>query len=79
VSYLDIAGMITFIARKYCEWLQSYNEDITLKDEVRKACGVVLTKRLDPRAVYTGQEFSFLKKKGRKLGIARRYVSDIRT
>ena len=50
----------------------------TLKAAFRQVCDLILETRLDIEQVYKDQDLEFFTGKGIKIGIARRFVEDIR-
>ena len=77
--HLDIPGPRDVAVKKYAEWQQTHIQDLSLKIEVRKACGVVLSEGLDLEQLHQDQDAEFSIKQGMKRGVARRFVNDIDT
>ncbi|KAF7588282.1 hypothetical protein BBP40_005936 [Aspergillus hancockii] len=63
--------------KAYSKWQQSNVADGVLKESFQKACDVALENGLDLEQVYNDQDPDFFIKNGIKIGIARRFVSDI--
>jgi hypothetical protein len=69
---LDVA------VREYTSWQQSRVTSQTLKDDIGKACDVALTNGLDLKQIDKDQDPEFFIKHDVKVGVARRFVDDIR-
>jgi hypothetical protein len=69
---LDIA------VSKYSCWQQSRGDCETLKDDIKKACDLAIKNGLDLNQIHEDQDPDFFIKHGVKVGVARRFVSDIR-
>ncbi|KAK1449574.1 hypothetical protein CCUS01_11457 [Colletotrichum cuscutae] len=78
VLALEIAGPRDVAVRSYCEWQCSQVESETLKREFWKAYGGALDHGLDLEQVHQDQEPDFFIEQGVKVGVARRFVRDIR-
>jgi len=69
---LDIA------VSEYCCWQQSRVDCDTLKDDITKARDVALKNGFDLNQIHEDQDPDFFIQHGVKVGVARRFVSDIR-
>lgn len=78
LSPLDIPGPRDEAVKEYGEWQVSNVTDDTLKAAFRQVCNVMLENGLDLEQVYKDQDPEFFIGKGIKMGIARRFVEDIR-
>ncbi|KAI2758251.1 hypothetical protein DTO006G1_6767 [Penicillium roqueforti] len=77
-SPLEIPGSRDEAVREYSEWQVSNVTDDTLKAAFRQVCDLMLEDGLDLEQVYKDQDPGFFIGKGIKMGIARRFVEDIR-
>ncbi|OJD24006.1 hypothetical protein ACJ73_04634 [Blastomyces percursus] len=75
---LEIPGPRDKAVKEYGEWQVSNVIDDTLKAAFRQVCDVMLENGLDLEQVYKDQDPDFFINKGIKMGIARRFVEDIR-
>jgi hypothetical protein len=64
--------------REYSSWHQSRVDCQTLKDDIKKARDVALTNGLDLKQIHEDKDPIFFIKHGVKVGVARRFVQDIR-
>ncbi|KAJ5092277.1 hypothetical protein NUU61_007147 [Penicillium alfredii] len=78
LSPLEIPGPRDEAVKEYSEWQVSNVTDDTLKAAFRQVCDVMLENGLDLEQVYKDQDPEFFIGKGIKMGIARRFVEDIR-
>jgi hypothetical protein len=78
LNSLDIPGPRDEAVKEYSEWQVSNVTDDTLKAAFRQVCDVMLENGLDLEQVYKDQDPEFFIGKGIKMGIARRFVEDIR-
>lgn len=69
---LDIA------VEEYSSWQKQLVHSKTFKDDIEKACDVALTNGLDLKQIDKDQDPEFFIKNGVKVGVARRFVNDIR-
>lgn len=77
-SPLVVSGYLDTAVRKYTTWQQSRFEDVELKDEMSKACDIVLGHGLTLTHIHDDQDFQFLIDNGIKQGIARHFVGHIK-
>ncbi|PLB41705.1 uncharacterized protein BDW47DRAFT_98413 [Aspergillus candidus] len=79
---LKISGPRDVAVRAYSEWQESNVTDENLKANFRKACDVAITNGYDPEQVDREQDpaffIKFFTQNGVVVGIAQRFVSDIR-
>lgn len=75
---LDVLRPRDEAVKEYSEWQVSNVTDDTLKAAFRQVCDVMLENSLDLEQVYQDQDPEFFIGKGIKMGIARRFVEDIR-
>ena len=78
LSLLDIPGPRDEAVKEYSEWQMSNVTDDTLKAAFQQVCNVMLENDLDLEQVYKDQDPEFFIDKGIKMGIARRFVEEIR-
>ncbi|KAI2737218.1 hypothetical protein DTO013E5_7823 [Penicillium roqueforti] len=78
LNSLDIPVPRDEAVKEYSEWQVSNVTDDTLKAVFRQVCDVMLENGLDLEQVYKDQDPEFFIGKGIKMGIARRFVEDIR-
>ncbi|CAG2001635.1 unnamed protein product [Fusarium graminearum] len=62
---------------KYCIWHCSKNANTVWKMEYKKACDLTLAEGLDLEQIRLDQDAQFFNDKGVKIGIAKRWVSDV--
>jgi hypothetical protein len=77
ITPLVVPGLRDIAVKEYSNWQQSKVGDYILKAEFQKACDVALADGLDLEQIYKDQDPSFFIDKGVKIGVARRFVSDI--
>lgn len=77
-SPLIVSGYLDTAVRRYTEWQRSRFEDVDLKNEMTKACSVILAHGLTLAQVHDDQDFQFLIDNGIKRGTARHFVGDIK-
>ncbi|CAG8122535.1 unnamed protein product [Penicillium nalgiovense] len=75
---LEIPGLRDIAVKEYGEWQVSNVKNDSLKSAFREVCDMILENGLDLDQVYRDQDPHFFIKKGIKIGIARRFVEDIR-
>ena len=75
---LEIPGPRDEAVKEYGEWQVSNVTDGTLKAAFRQVCDLMLESGLDLEQVYKDRDPEFFISKGIKMGIARRFVDDIR-
>ncbi|OJD24349.1 hypothetical protein ACJ73_04284 [Blastomyces percursus] len=75
---LEIPGPRDKAVKEYGEWQVSNVIDDTLKAAFQQVCDMMLENGLDLEQVYKDQDPDFFISKGIKMGIARRFVEDIR-
>lgn len=75
---LGIRGPLDEAVQRYCSWLSSKVTREALKTEYRKVCDITLDEGLDLELVYEAQDPVFYIDKGIKIGVARRFVRDIK-
>jgi hypothetical protein len=75
---LEIPGPRDEAVKEYGEWQVSNVTDDTLKAAFREICDMMIDNGLDLEQVYKDQDPEFFIEKGIKIGIARRFVEDIR-
>jgi putative lipase involved disintegration of autophagic bodies len=76
-KYLGIPGMRDVNVNKYCIWHCSKNANTVWKMEYKKACDLTLAEGLDLEQIHLDQDAQFFVDKGVKIGIAKRWVSDV--
>ncbi|KAH7459908.1 hypothetical protein FOMA001_g19880 [Fusarium oxysporum f. sp. matthiolae] len=76
-KYLGIPGMRDVNVNKYCIWHCSKNANTVWKMEYKKACNLTLDEGLDLEQIRLDQDAQFFIDKGVKIGIAKRWVSDV--
>ncbi|KAM0293718.1 hypothetical protein ACHAPM_011518 [Fusarium culmorum] len=76
-KYLGIPGMRDVNVNKYCIWQCSKNANTVWKMEYKKACDLTLAEGLDLEQIRLDQDAQFFIDKGVKIGIAKRWVSDV--
>ncbi|EHA21861.1 hypothetical protein CBS115989_10927 [Aspergillus niger] len=64
--------------KEYSCWQQSRVDSHALKDDIEKACDLALTNGLDLRQIHEDKNPEFFINNGVKVGVARRFVNDIR-
>jgi hypothetical protein len=74
---LDIHGFLDVAVEEYSDWQQSRVRREDQKNEIRKLCNIALDHGLDLQQLYDDQDPGFFVKEGVKVGIARRFISDI--
>ncbi|CAG8096123.1 unnamed protein product [Penicillium olsonii] len=75
---LEIPGPRDEAVKEYGEWQVSNVTDDALKAAFREICDMMIDNSLDLEQVYKDQDPEFFIGKGIKIGIARRFVEDIR-
>ncbi|OQD95348.1 hypothetical protein PENVUL_c116G06433, partial [Penicillium vulpinum] len=75
---LEIPGPRDKAVKEYGEWQVSNVTDDTLKAAFREICDMMIDNGLDLEQVYKDQDPEFFIGRGIKIGIARRFVEDIR-
>ncbi|KFZ19154.1 hypothetical protein V502_03809 [Pseudogymnoascus sp. VKM F-4520 (FW-2644)] len=78
VTPLGVPGFRDAAVKEYSNWQQSKVVDLAWKAEFQKACDVAMAHGLDLEQIYKDQDPSFFTTNGVMLGIARRFVSDIK-
>ncbi|KAK7928423.1 hypothetical protein PG985_005421 [Apiospora marii] len=78
-SPITICGLRDRAVKRYCEWQCTKVDDVVLKFEFRKARDLTLAEGLDLEQLHEDQDYQFLLDKGVKLGIARRFVRDVKS
>jgi hypothetical protein len=78
ITPLGIPGFRDAAVKEYSNWQQSKVVDLTWKVGFQKACDVAIAHGLDLEQIYEDQDPSFFITNGVLLGIARRFVSDIK-
>lgn len=76
---LNIPGPRDVAVAAYSEWQRSNIVDEAQKVEYQKACDATWQDMLDLEQVFADQDVNFYTQKGVKRGVARRFVSDIRS
>ncbi|OJD25365.1 hypothetical protein ACJ73_03267 [Blastomyces percursus] len=74
---IKIPGLVNVAVEEYSNWHKPRVSSEMLKDDIKKACDVVLANGLDLKQIYQDRDPDFFVKNGVKLGVARRSVSDI--
>ncbi|ODM18800.1 hypothetical protein SI65_05417 [Aspergillus cristatus] len=64
--------------KEYSRWQQSRVDSETLKDNIEKARDIALTNGFDLKQIHEDKDPEFCIKHGVKVGVARRFVNDIR-
>lgn len=77
-SPLSIPGPMDVAVNEYSEWQESNVTNHTLKAEFQQARDITLAYGLNLEQVYKDQDPGFFVSKGIKIGIARRFVDNIR-
>jgi hypothetical protein len=75
---LDIPGFLDTAVEEYSDWQQSRVRREDQKHEIRKLCDIALDHGLDLQQLYDDQDPDFFTMQDIKVGIARRFVRDIR-
>jgi hypothetical protein len=75
---LGIPGPLDEAFQHYCSWLSSKVTREVLKREYQKVCHITLDEGLDLDLVYEAQDPTFYIDKGIKIGVARRFIRDIK-
>ncbi|KFY47126.1 hypothetical protein V494_00147 [Pseudogymnoascus sp. VKM F-4513 (FW-928)] len=78
ITPLGVTGFRDAAVKEYSNWQQSKVVDLAWKAEFQKACDVAMAHGLDLEQIYKDQDASFFTTNGVMLGIARRFVSDIK-
>ncbi|KAK7928761.1 hypothetical protein PG985_005759 [Apiospora marii] len=78
-SPITICGLRDRAVKRYCEWQCTKVDDVVLKFEFRKARDLTLAEGFDLEQLHEDQDYQFLLDKGVKLGIARRFVRDVKS
>jgi hypothetical protein len=78
ITTLTVPGFRDAAVKQYSDWQQSKVVDHAWKAEFQKACDVAMAHGLDLEQIYKDQDPSFFITNGVMLGIARRFVSDIK-
>ena len=76
---LKIPRLRDVAVRRYGEWQCAQVGDKSLKMEYRQACGLTLADGLDLEQIFEDQDPRFYIDRSVKIGIARRFVSDVET
>jgi hypothetical protein len=74
---ISIPGRLDVAVEEYSDWHQSRVSSKILKDHIKKARDVALANGLDLNQIHEDQDPGFFIKNGVKVGVARRFVSDI--
>jgi hypothetical protein len=77
-SPLEIPGQLDIAVRKYSKWQCSRVTNKSLKMEYQKVYQLTLAEGLDLELIYEEQNAQFYIDKGIKIGIAQRFVRDIK-
>lgn len=78
MSPLEVPGPRDEAVKEYGEWQVSNVTDDNLKAAFRQVCDLMLENGLDLEQVYRDRDPEFFISKGIKMGIARRFIDDIR-
>ncbi|KZL85758.1 hypothetical protein CI238_10898 [Colletotrichum incanum] len=76
---LHATGSRDVAMRKYCDWQCSQVQCETLKQEFQRAFDVALGDGFDLEQIHEDQNSEFFIEQGIKIGVAKRFVRDIRT
>lgn len=74
---IDIPGLLNVAVEEYTNWHLSRVSAEVFKENIRKARDVTLENCLDLKQIYDHIDPDFFVKEGVKIGVARRFVSDI--
>ncbi|PSN61087.1 hypothetical protein BS50DRAFT_505256 [Corynespora cassiicola Philippines] len=77
-SPLTVPGARDVAVKEYSHWQQSQVDDEFLKIEYQKASGIALADGFDLEQIHENQDPKHFSDQGVKIGIARRFVSDIK-
>lgn len=72
-----ITGLLDIAVEEYTDWHQSRVSSETFRENIQRARDVALENCLDLKQIYEDQDPGFFIKHGVKVGVARRFVSDI--
>jgi hypothetical protein len=78
VTPLTVPGLRDAALKEYCDWQQSQVCDLEWKAGFQKAYDVAMKHGLDLQQIHEDQDPSFFTTNGVMMGIARRFVSDIK-
>jgi hypothetical protein len=78
ITPLTVPGLRDTAVKEYCDWQQSQVGDLEWKAGFQKAYDVAMKHGLDLQQIYEDQDPSFFTSNGVMMGIARRFVSDIK-
>ena len=78
ITPLTVPGLRDAAVKEYCDWQQSQVGDLEWKAGFQKAYDVAMKHGLDLQQIYEDQDPSFFTTNGVMMGIARRFVSDIK-
>lgn len=74
---IDIPGLLDVAVEEYTNWQQSRVSSKIFKDNINKARDIALENCLDLKQIFFDQDPDFFITRGVKIGVARRFVSDI--
>lgn len=76
-DFIDISGLLDIAVEEYTDWHLSRVSRETYRDHLIKARDVAIENCLDLKQIFTDQDPAFFVRQGVKIGVARRFVSDI--
>jgi hypothetical protein len=74
---IDIPGPLEVAVEEYTNWQLSRVNTETFRDNIKKARDVTLENCLDLKQIHLDQDPDFFVKQGVKIGVARRFVSEV--
>ena len=75
---LDVPGFLDTAVEEYSDWQQSRVMRETQRDDIRNMCDMALEHGFDLQQLYDDQDPDFFISRGIKLGVARRFIRDIK-
>jgi hypothetical protein len=78
ITPFTVLGLRDAAVKEYCDWHQSKVSNNEWKAEFQKAYDIAIKHGLDLEQIYADQDPSFFTENGLMLGIARRFVTDIK-
>jgi hypothetical protein len=76
---LDVPGFLDTAVEEYSKWQQSRVQRANQKDDIQNMCDMALEHGLDQQQLYQDQDPDFFISRVIKLGVARRFIRDIRS
>lgn len=75
---LDVPGFLDTAVEEYSDWQQSRVMRETQRDDIRNMCDMALEHGFDLQQLHDDQDPDFFISRGIKLGVARRFIRDIK-